>query len=121
MKTLHVYDRIAFRVTTNSDRDNGRGRTQILGFFEDEVDAESAAKGQGIYGGDADVDRVPVTVYVPISKMDDSEDWERAFISTGSIPYVKKTPTAELRKSALKKLTAQEIAALGLNDASRKT
>lgn len=54
----------SYRVEANSDRTEGRGHLEILGYFEKHLDAVDAAKGQGGMGGSADVHVVRTQVFV---------------------------------------------------------
>lgn len=109
VSTYYVYETTAFHVTTNEDRNEGRGHTIDIGYFQHRIDAENAARGQGVMGTNADIK--PCTVQV----LKDPEKGEDMFVIKKMAPFYKTYLNKEaLRKQILAKLTAEEIEILGV-------
>jgi hypothetical protein len=86
----------AYEALVNSDLMEGRGLMRHVAYFINRVDAEQSVKGQGVMGvGNGEVKQIEIIVY-------------ESFAEYFGPKY------DELRKSALRKLTQDERAALGV-------
>lgn len=91
--TRHRTTSVFWAAVANTDKTEGRGPEEVLGYFEQEADAKQAVKGQGVMGGDGAARRVIV------------------YASFEAYADVK---LSLARKRALEKLTLEERLALGL-------
>ena len=97
----------AFEVVTNTDLTEGRGSDRVIAYVLDPELARAWASDKGVMGSPAQVRAVELYevegMYFPVHaavKLLNHEDLQAA--------------QAEIRRKALRKLTAAEIAALGI-------
>jgi hypothetical protein len=111
-----------YRVEANEDQIEGRGRTFIVGYFENYSDAIEAAKGRGGMGTTAPVFTDAVEVFIclqrdPVTYLL-SENWSDAFAVHHDkvVKYFRsQTDPKIIRAKALSKLTLEEQKLLGLS------
>lgn len=93
MKTATCY-----KAFTDNRGADGRGppNIKVIGYFVNLSDAEEAAKGQGEWGSNGEIEHVELTIFETFKEFLDHKE-------------------AEERKAALKKLTDREKRLLGLD------
>jgi len=105
-RTGRIQNKTLYKVESNTDTTEGRGRQYTIGWFVDASVAESAARGQYVMGTDCPVKQEIITVFI--------EDESRRIFILGKEVEISYEDPKVVRDRALKKLSAAEKAALGL-------
>lgn len=102
-----IVDQRVYRVVTNSDLNEGRGRDVTVGWFYNRDDAVTASVGVGVFGSDAKIEEhEKAVVWI-------DGDKDRMFLLGEKVIFVYEDPRV-VRERALAKLTAKEREVLGL-------
>lgn len=104
-RLAHVFDMTLYRVSTNSELNEGRGREYTLGWFVDNAVAMKAAKGNYVMGTDCPIERKVVTIV----RTDDG----KVYILGDRVEFQYEDPR-EVRARALAKLSPEERQVLGI-------
>jgi len=115
-----IYETTVYHVYSNSDLNEGRGSTILIGTFRSSELAKTFAKGKGVFGSDAEVSPTQAEVYAPTKEgvLFNPESLERfdwtVILKKVSLPAPVTIRTLEAeRQEALAKLTLRERELLG--------
>jgi len=113
-RNIRIENVTLYEVVTNSDTCEGRGYAVSLGWFTSKADAKAMAKGQGVWGTDADIkEKSKWVILYTIYNLGNEREVAHLVGESVVIEYI--DPKIR-RKRALEKLTAEDKEALGLSD-----
>jgi hypothetical protein len=117
-KIVAHYQALVFNVYSNTDTNEGRGASILIGSFADVHDAKSFSLGKGVMGTPANVKMEQVEIIVPISNKGVGEhnlswNWDKAEVISKLNPLHTVDPKKK-REEILNKLTKEERDFLGL-------
>lgn len=107
----YIYDITLWNVYGNTDNQEGRGATILLGSFSEPIAARQFSLKKGVYGCDADVKCETQEVIVPFKNSVEIWDEARIVLKTTKLNPI---DVAARRAEILKKLTPEEQALLGV-------
>jgi len=110
---MEIKDVVFYEVISNTDLNEGRGASVVIGRYMDSCDAEAAAKGQGVFGSDAKVESKTKRAVIAPNNEKDGRYGSRTFL-LGEEIYSDFINLEDLKKQALAKLSDKEKAVLGL-------